>query len=93
MTRRRHRLDYNDFLIVYPMEAFLVRAKNNGVYVSVYLHNTDTKFVGVSSGVLPLVYREKVDYAKLVTKAHQTSVSTERVVRFLDVILSSSHFP
>ena len=85
--------DSKNFLLVYPTEAFLVRAKNNGVYVSVYLRNTDTKFVGVSSGVLSLVNWEKVDYAKLVTKAHQTSVSTERVVHFFVVILSSSHFP
>ena len=39
-----------------------------------YLRNTDTKFVGVSSGVLSLVYREKVDYATLCTKAGNTAV-------------------
>ena len=53
--------DSKNFLLVYPTEAFLVRAKNNGVYVSVYLRNTDTKFVGVSSGVLSLVNWEKVN--------------------------------
>ena len=50
-----------------------------------YLRNTDTKFVGVSSGVLLLFYRERGDYAKLFTNAGQTAVSTERVPHFFDV--------
>ena len=50
-----------------------------------YLCNTDTKFVGVSSGVLLLFYRERVDYAKPFTNAGQTAVSTERVPHFFDV--------
>ena len=59
------------------MEVFLVLEKKNGVSVSVYLRHTDAKFAHVRSGVLSLVYREKVDYAKPFTKAGQTAVSTE----------------
>ena len=58
--------DFKNSLLVCPMEAFL--GKKNGVYVSVYLGNTDTKFVGVGSGVLALVNHDKVDYAELFTK-------------------------
>ena len=85
--------DSKNFLLVYPTEAFLGKGKKNGIYVSVYLRNTDTKFVGVSSGVLSLVNWEKVDYAKLVTKAHQTSVSTERVAHFFIEVRIDSHSP
>ena len=42
----------------------------------------DTTFIDVSSGVLALVYRYMVDYAKLTTKAGQTAVSTEHVAHF-----------
>ena len=58
--------DFKNFLLVCPTEAFL--GKKNGIYVSVYMGNTDTKFVGVSSGVLPLVNHKKVDYAELFAK-------------------------
>ena len=84
--------DNKNFLFVYPTGVFLLK-KKNGIYVSVYLRNRDTKFVGVSSGVLSLVYREKVDYAKLCTKAVQTAVSTERLAHFFDEIHMQLHFP
>ena len=74
-------LDYKNLLLVYPTEIFHGKGKKNGIYVSVYLRNTDTKFVCVGSGVLSLVYRENVDCAKLFTKA----VSTERVAPFDEI--------
>ena len=55
--------------------------------------HTDTTFVGVISGVLSLVYLEKVDYATLVTKADQTAVSTEHVAHFVDEIHTLLPFP
>ena len=57
--------DYKNILIVNPTEVFLV--KGNGVYVSI-ISNTDTTFVGVSSGMLLLVYRQKGDYTTVFTK-------------------------
>ena len=83
-------LDYKNLLLVYPTEVFHGKGKNNGIYVSVYLRNTDTKFVCVGSGVLSLVYRENVDYAKPITKAGQTPY--RRIVsHFFDEI--SMHLP
>ena len=67
--------DNKNFLIVHLMEVFHGKEKKNGVYVSVYLHNRDAKFVGVSSWVLSLVYREKVGNAKPFTKVGKTAVS------------------
>ena len=67
--------------------------EKNGIHVSVYLRNTDPKFVGVSSGVLSLVYHQRVDYAELFTKAGQTAVSTERVTHFFDDIDMQLPFP
>ena len=74
--------DIKNSLIVYPTEVFLVR-KKNGVYVSVYLRNKTPNPL-VSARVLSLVYREKVDYAELFTKAGQTALSTEPVAPFFD---------
>ena len=70
-----------------------MKEKKNGIQVSVYLGNTDTKIVGVSSGVLSPVYHEKVDYAQLFTKASQTAVSVERVAHFFDEIHIRLPFP
>ena len=69
--------DKKNFLIVFPTDVLLVREEKS--YVSLYLRNTDTRFVSVSSGVLSLVFPEKVDYAELFTKACQTTDSTQRV--------------
>ena len=74
--------DCKDILRVCPTGVFI--GKKSGVYVSLYPRNTDATFVGVISGVLSLVYLEKVDYATLVTKADQTAVSTEHVAHFFD---------
>ena len=84
---------YKNFLLVYPTEVFHGKGKNNGIYVSVYLRNTDTTFVCVGSGVLSLVYREDVDYAKPITKAGQTAVSMDRVAHFFDEICIQFPFP
>ena len=42
--------DRKNLLVVCPTEVFLGKEKKNGIYVLVYLHNRDTKFVGVSIG-------------------------------------------
>ena len=84
--------DHKNFIFVHLMDVFLGKEKN-GVSVSVYLHTTDTKLVGVSSGVLSLVYREKVDYAKPFTKACQTAVLTERLAHFFDETSMLLPFP
>ena len=76
--------DDKNFLHLYPTEVFLVIEKKNCVFVSVYLRDTDTTFVCVSSSVLSLFYRENVDYATLFTKAVQTAVSTEHAPHFFD---------
>ena len=61
--------DNKNNLLVDLREVFPGKGKRNGIYASVYLLNADIKFAGVSSGVLSLVYRENVDYAKPFTKA------------------------
>ena len=43
--------DHKDFLLFCQTEVLPVKEKN-GIYISVYLHTTDTTFVGVSFGVL-----------------------------------------
>ena len=58
-----------------------------------HLHITGTKFVCVSSRVLSLVYREKVDNLKSFTKADQTTVSMERVAHFFIEVRIDSHSP
>ena len=83
--------DDKNFLHLYPTEVFLVIEKKNCVFVSVYLRDTDTTFVCVSSSVLSLFYRENVDYATLFTKAGQAAVSTPLVTLFFVEIHSSSH--
>ena len=57
------------------------------------MRNTDAKFVGVSSGVLSLVSREKVDYAELFTKADQKTLSTHHDAHFFDEIHVLLPFP
>ena len=73
--------DYKYFLILHPTEVF--HEKKIGVYVSVYPRNKTPNPL-VSARVLSLVYREKVDYAELFTKAGQTALSTEPVAPFFD---------
>ena len=39
--------DRKNLLLVFPTEVFPVEKEKNGTYVSVYLHNRETKFIGV----------------------------------------------
>ena len=61
--------DHKNILRVYPTEVFHCNEKKTCVYISMYLHTSDTKFVGVDSGVLLHVSGENVDDATVFTKA------------------------
>ena len=85
--------DNKNNLLVDLTEVFPGKGKKNGIYVSVYLRNTDTTFVGVISGVLLLFYSERGDYTTLFTEADQTSVSKERARHFFDETRMKPPFP
>ena len=54
--------DFKNLLLVYPTDVLHMKEKND-VCVSACRRNTDTKIVGVSSGMLSLVYLQRGDYA------------------------------
>ena len=51
--------DFKNLLLVYPTDVLHMKEKND-VCVSACRRNTDTKIVGVSSGMLSLVYLQRV---------------------------------
>ena len=73
--------DNKNFLLVYHMDVFLVRRRRTASRLCVSAQHR-RQFIGVISGVLLLVYREKFDNVKLFAKADKRAVSTERVAHF-----------
>ncbi|KAL7715469.1 C2 DOCK-type domain-containing protein [Entamoeba marina] len=79
--------DYQNLFFVYPSEVSIGKErKKNGICVSVYLRDTDDKFIPSSSQSLESIYPPETLPQQQLVKHFTTSVSVDKVGHFIDEI-------